>query len=151
MSKTIPNTIFSFSHHLIFFNMQVSSHSTSCQRDNETIPNAAKCLWNQYGRPSWSCRRLRCDKHSNHSTYVTLNHVLLAFASLHLRPVILSGTYIAAYTFVLCSLLFSTVYSKGIMKDTIVGCVATNVLAASVAKLLEELAPSSKGDRNHQR
>jgi hypothetical protein len=37
------------------------------------------------------------------------------------------------------------------MKDTNVGCVATNVLAASVAKLLEELAPSSKGDRNHQR
>mmetsp|Transcript_14980 Transcript_14980/g.17232 ORF Transcript_14980/g.17232 Transcript_14980/m.17232 type:complete len:216 (-) Transcript_14980:129-776(-) len=31
-------------------------------------------------------------------------------------------------------------YSGGVLKDTIIGCVAKNVLAASVAKLLEEVA-----------
>lgn len=33
-------------------------------------------------------------------------------------------------------------YSGGILKETIIGCVAKNVLAASVSKLLEEVTPN---------
>ena len=34
-------------------------------------------------------------------------------------------------------------YHHGVVRDTIVGCVAKNVLAASVTKVLEEVVPSS--------